>query len=174
MAFIGVIAETKNEMQIKKTLDNCLNSRHKQHTIIAINDKNIENIKNIRFETILITNLDGITDKNAIYSLLKNLKYLVISSDIDTEDIELKNNIKLNVITFGFNQKSTITASSVEDGLIICIQRMILDKNRNCIEPQEIQVKINNKNMSKNTHNSMGIAGIMLIYGIKQIKFWKI
>ena len=164
MAFIGIIAESKNEMQIKRVLDNCLNSRHKEHTIIMINDKNIENIKGIRFETLLITSLTEITNKKLINNLLKNSKYLVISSDINTEDIELTNSIKLNVITFGFNQKSTITASSVEEGIIICIQRRILDINKRYIEPQEIQLRIDNEIMLKNTHNSMGVAGVMLIY----------
>ena len=164
MAFIGVIAESKNEMQIKRILDNSLNSPHKQHTIIAINDKNIENIKNIRFETILITSIDNITNKQIINHLLKNSHYLILSADIDSKDLELNSNIKLNVITFGFNQKSTITASSVEDGLMICIQRKIYDVSGNLIEPQEFEWKELYKIMPKNAHNSMGIAGIMLIY----------
>lgn len=164
VAFIGVIAESKNEIQIKRILDNSLNSKHKQHMIIAINDKNIDNIKNIRFETILVTNLDGITNKNAINELLKNAQYLVISADIDSRGLQLNNNVKLNVITFGFNQKSTITASSVEDGLMIFIQRKIYDINGNPIEPQEIETKNLIKMMPKNAHNSMGIAGIILIY----------
>lgn len=164
MAFIGVIAESKNEMQIKRILDNSLNSKHKEHTIIVINDKNIENIKNIRFETLLIASLDGITNKNTINEFLKNCKYLVISADIDNSAIELNNNIKLNVITFGFNQKSTITASSVEDELMICIQRKIYNINGKVIEPQELKEKNIIYNMPQNAHNSMGIVGIMLIY----------
>lgn len=171
MAFIGVIAESKNEMQIKRCLDNSLNSKHKQHTIIAINDKNIDNIKNIRFETILITSLDNITNKKIINDLLKNSQYLVISADIDSSNIELNNNIRLNVITFGFNQKATITASSVEDDLMISIQRKIYDIDGKPIESQDKEVKIISKNMSKKTHNSMGIAGILLIYKKNQIKF---
>lgn len=171
MAFIGVIAESKNEMQIKRILDNSLNSKHKEHTIIAINDKNIDNIKNIRFETILITSLDSITSKNLINNLLKNSQYLVISADIDSSSIELNNNIRLNVITFGFNQKATITVSSAEDSLIISIQRKIYNIDGKSIEPQDIEVKSISKNMSKNAHNSMGISAIMLIYNKKQIKF---
>ena len=54
MSFIGVIADSKNEMQIKRTLDNSLNSVNKEHTVITINDKSVDNIKNIRFETILV------------------------------------------------------------------------------------------------------------------------
>lgn len=170
MAFIGVIADRKNEMQIKRNLDNSLNLRYKRHTIIAINDKNIENIKSIRFETILIINLDEITNKNAINNLLKNLQYLIISSDIDSSYIKINNNVKINVITFGFNQKSTITASSVEENLILFIQRKIVDINKKTIEPQEIEVKTVSKRNSKNTHNLMGIASTLLVYDKKEIK----
>ena len=165
MAFIGVIAESKNQMQIKRILDNNLNSIHKEHTVIVINDKNIENIKNIRFETLLITSLEAISNKNNINVFIKNCKYLVISADIDISNkIELNNNTKLKIITFGFNQKSTITASSVEDELMICIQRKIYNIYGKIIEPQEIKEKNISENMPQNAHNSMGIAGILLIY----------
>lgn len=171
MAFIGVIAESKNEMQIKRALDNKLNSNHKEHTVIAINDKSINNVRNIRFETILVISLEEITNKDIINDLFKNTKYLVISSDIPYNSLELINNIKLNVITFGFNQKSTITASSVEEGLIICLQRRLIDINKNVLDPQDIEVKVINKSLSNSTHNAMGIAGVLLIYGKREINF---
>ena len=171
MAFIGIIAESKNEAQIKRILDNNLNSPNKEHTVVIINDKSIDNIRNIRFETILVINLDEMTEKKEILNeLFKNTKYLVINSDIDN-NLEIINNIKSNVITFGFNQKATITASSVEESLMLCLQRKIIDINKNVLEPQEIQVKILNKKMSNNTNNSMGIASILLIYGKNEIIF---
>ena len=171
MAFIGIIAESKNEAQIKRILDNNLNSPNKEHTVVIINDKSIDNIRNIRFETILVINLGEMTEKKEILNeLFKNTKYLVINSDIDN-NLEIINNIKSNVITFGFNQKATITASSVEESLMLCLQRKIIDINKNVLEPQEIQVKILNKKMSNNTNNSMGIASILLIYGKNEIIF---
>ena len=172
MAFIGIIAESKNEMQIKRILDNNLNNVNKEHTVIAINDKSIDNIRNIRFETILVMTLDEITqNREIINELFKNTKYLVINSDVNYESLEIINNMKLNVITFGFNQKATITASSVEENLMICVQRKIIDINKNILEPQEISVKIISKKLLNNTHNSMGIASILLIYGEKEIFF---
>ena len=167
MSFIGIISESKNEMQIKRVLDNSLNSKCKKHTIIVINDKNIENIKNIRFETILITNINEITNKNLINYLFKNLRYLIISTDINFTRIELKDNAKLNIITFGFNQKATITVSSAEEELIICIQRKIYNIEGEVIEPQEIKLDMICKNITLNAHNSLGIASIMLIYNKK-------
>ena len=172
MAFIGVIAESKNEMQIKKIISKNLNSENKEHTVITINSKSIDNIKNIRFETILVISLEELSKKySAINEILKNAKYLVINSDIDENNLEFINNTKVNAITFGFNQKATITASSVEDNLMLCIQRKIIDVNRNILEPQEIEVKNNNEKLSNSSHNAMGIASILLIYGKKEIIF---
>ena len=172
MAFIGVIAESKNEMQIKKIISKNLNSENKEHTVITINSKSIDNIKNIRFETILVISLEELSKKySMINEILKNAKYLVINSDIDENNLEFINNTKVNAITFGFNQKATITASSVEDNLMLCIQRKIIDVNRNILEPQEIEVKNNNEKLSNSSHNAMGIASILLIYGKKEIIF---
>lgn len=172
MAFIGVIAESKNEMQIKKIISKKLNSENKEHTVITINSKSIDNIKNIRFETILVISLEELSKKySMINEILKNAKYLVINSDIDENNLEFINNTKVNAITFGFNQKATITASSVEDNLMLCIQRKIIDVNRNSLEPQEIEVKNNNEKLSNSSHNAMGIASILLIYGKKEIIF---
>lgn len=171
MSFIGVIAESKNEMQIKRILDNNLNSPNKEHTIIVINDKSIENVKNIKFETILVITLDEITNKDMINELFEKTKYLIINTDMKISNLELINNMKLKVITFGFNQKATITASSVEENMMLCLQRSIVDIKENVIEPQEIEVKIINKKLSNSTHNVMAIASILLIYGKKEIIF---
>ncbi len=156
---------------LKRILENKLNSPTKEHTIITINDKSIENIKNIRFETILIMDLAKVeNEKGALNELLKNSKYVILNADIET-NLEEINNIKLNIITFGFNSKSTITASSVEEDFIICLQRKIININKEVIEPQEIEVKIANKKLSSRYHNLMGIASILLIYGKTEIFF---
>lgn len=170
MAFIGIITDSKYEIGLKKILDNRLNRVNKEHTVIAINDKNIENIKNIRFETILVIDLKEVKDREeALNELFKNSKYLAINADIE-EDLKMINNMKLNVITFGFNSKSTITTSSVEDNLI-CLQRKIVNVNKEILEPQELEVKIADKKLSSRQHNLMGVASILLIYGNKEIIF---
>ncbi len=172
MAFIGIIADSKNEMQIKRILENNLNTPNKEHTVMVINEKNIENIRNIRFETILVVTLEELTGKeNNINELFENTKYLVINADMNSGNLEVINNMKLNVITFGFNQKATITASSVEESFMLCIQRRLIDTHKNILEPQEIEVKVLNKKLSNSTHNVMGIASILLIYGKKEMFF---
>ena len=171
MAFIGIIADSKQESVLKRILDNRLNRINKEHTIIAINDKSIDNIKNIRFETILVMELNKIKDKQKLLNeLFKNSKYLVINADMDSS-LEIVNNMKLNIITFGFNSKSTITASSVEENFLICVQRKIENINKEVLEPQEIEVKILEKKLSNSSHNLMGITSILLIYGKNEIIF---
>ena len=73
-------------------------------------------------------------------------------------------NIETTVISYGFNSKSTITASSVgEERILICVQREFENIFKQKVEPQEISVK----NELKNEYISMGIASICLLYGIK-------
>lgn len=171
MAFIGIIADSKYEGEIKRILDNKLNSVNKEHTVILINDKSIDNMKNIRFETILVIDLSRVKGKEEMLNeLFQNSKYLVVNADMEN-DLELINNMKLNVITFGFNSKSTITASSVEENLLICLQRKIENIDKEVLEPQEIKVKIESKKLSNSSHNLMGIASALLIYGKKEIFF---
>lgn len=171
MAFIGVIADSKYESEIKRILDNSLNRVNKEHTVIEINDKSIENIKNIRFETILVADLSRVKGKEeSLNELFENSKYLIVNADMEN-DLELINNMKLNIITFGFNSKSTITASSVENNFLICLQRKIVNINKKVLEPQEIKVKVQSKKMSSCHHNLMGIAAMLLIYGKEEIIF---
>lgn len=171
VAFIGIIADSKCEVQLKRILENKLNSPNKEHTIIAINDKSISNIKNIRFETILVLDLSKVEkEEELLNELFKNTKYLSLNADMN-QSLEIINNMKLNIITFGFNSKSTITASSVEENFIICLQRKIENINKEIIEPQEIEIKIIDKKLSSRHHNLMAIASILLIYGKKEIFF---
>ena len=171
MAFIGVISEYQDEKQLKKILNEKLNEEHKEHTIISINDKSIENIKNIRFETILVMDLKRVkTKENILNELFENAKYIVINADME-ESLDMINNMKLNIITFGFNSKSTITASSVEEEILICLQRKIVNIEGKSLETQEIEAKVEDKKLLKNIHNLMGISSILLIYGKNEIFF---
>ncbi len=166
MAFIGIIADNKHECGLKKFLDNVLNKSNKEHTIILINEKSIDNIKNIKFETILVMNINAVKEKKDILNeIFKKTRYLVINADMDVNLEEIIDSVELNIITFGFNSKSTITASSVEEEPLICVQRKVINIDGKTIEPQEIKVKIVDKSISTSNHNMMGITSILLIYG---------
>lgn len=163
MAFIGIISDSKSEKIIKMILDERLGNAN---NIIIINSKSIENLRNIKFETILIANNNNIITENkeTLKRIINNTKYLIINADIELE-LQFEEQIELNVITFGFNPKATITASSVEDDILLCIQRNIKDIYGNVIEQQEMKIRFFGENIGINTNNLMGISSIMLLYG---------
>lgn len=169
MALIGIICDKKNENYLIKTLENNFNRNKKQNTVIVINEKSINNIQNVQFETILIcdNNEEVISKKEIIKKLLINVKYLIINADIKI-NLELLNNMNLNVITYGFNSKSTVTASSVEEDVLICIQRKILNINNNMVDEQEI--KVNTSKEKIKIEMLMAVATTMVIYEIDDIK----
>lgn len=163
MALIGIISDSKSEKVISELLEEKLGN---SNNIIVINSKSVENLKNIKFETVLILNNNKITEENseAFSKIIKNSRYLIINADIELQ-IKLEENIELNIITFGFNPKSTITASSVEESILICIQRNLRDINNKILEQQEIKISFFGENIGINTNNLIGISSILLLYG---------
>ena len=143
MFFIGIVTNQKNELFIKEKLENIT----PDSIIIFITEKNIDNIKNIKFETILL-DTQIIKKKKEIRKIISSCKYLVINNDIEIDDSIIES-MDLSIITYGFNGKSTFTISSIDENkLIICLQRIIFKENNMQIEPQEYEVKIN-KNVDK-------------------------
>ena len=161
MSFIGIIADKKNEIEIENLLQNKLKKQNIE--IIKVNEKSINNIKNVKFNTILISGINQVFKyNNLIIKLLKETHYLVINNDIE-EILKAVSNLETIVISYGFNSKSTITASSVSDEeMLICVQREFDNIQRQKVELQEISIK----KISKNEYNSLGIATICLLYGI--------
>lgn len=161
MSFIGILTDLKNETYTRNALKKDFSSQHDQ--VIFINHKNIQNIKNIRFESILLDAEDCI-DVGILERIVMNSKNLIIHADNKSVMNKL-NNTNLQVITFGFNPKSTVTISSVtEDCILMCIQRKIQSMSGEIIEPQEIKIDIKrNENIMANT--VIGIQIVRLIYG---------
>ena len=137
MFFIGIVTNQKNELFIKKKLENIM----PVSSIIFITEKNIDNIKNIKFETILLDN-QIIKKKKEIRKIISSCKYLILNNDMEIDDSIIES-MDLTIITYGFNGKSTFTISSIDENkLIICLQRIIFKENNIQIEPQEYEVKI--------------------------------
>ena len=155
MFFIGIVSEEKNEKQIK----DILKQKIENENVVFINEKNIENIKNIKFKIIVLNK--GIDNKN-IKNILLNAEYLILNSDINVK-IDLIENLDLKVITYGFNSKSTVTASSVtEEEMLICVQRNIINIKGKKIEPQEINIE---KDIMLDNYDNMYIMCLATIYG---------
>lgn len=159
MLYIGIITNQKNEMYIKKELMS-ISGIKTNYSIIFINEKNIDNLQAIKFEIILL-DIEIKSKKREIREKLLNSNFLVLNNDrvIDKSILE---NIKIPVVTYGFNSKSTFTISSIEENsLIICLQRIIFNKNNNIIEPQEYKVK-NSENTEK--YAIIGTEILKIIY----------
>ncbi len=159
--FVGIIAENKNIQFIKKMLNPLL----KNVKIICITNENIDNLKNVTFDIIVVFNsLKKLIFKlEVLKQMLIKTRWIILNSDIK-ENIECIENLTLNVITFGFNSKATITTSSIqEDEIFVCIQRSIkIDKN-NQIEPQEIKINYSKEKIEDYAVCVMGIVGILKI-----------
>lgn len=160
MFFIGIISDKdydKIETELYKKLD------EKEYSIINITNETIKNIKNIKFDTILIANGNNLSSKNSevLKKIIDNSKYLVINTDIDN-DLKILEKIETNVITYGFNSKTTITTSSIkQEEILVCIQRNIKNINGKTIEQQEKKVNISEK---YNINYMLGIIAILIIF----------
>ena len=163
MPFIGIITDKKNEAEIENLLQDKFKEKNINAEIIRINEKSIENIKNVKFNVILINGINNVFKyKDLLNKTIEGAQYLVINSDIE-EILKYIVNIEATVISYGFNSKSTITASSVSDeAMLICVQREFENIEHRKIDLQEINLK----NKSKNKYISLGIASICLLYGI--------
>lgn len=162
MAFIGVITSSKNEEVLKKAIEEILQSNTSNHNVIIINKENIDNMKNIKFNSIIINKENNIKESKKIVlkQVLKNAKYLIINSDIYTR-LDIIYNLNITVITFGYNLKATLTASSVNDErILLCLQRNIVVDNKIKIEPKEILAKV----VENDVYTTMAVNIVRLLY----------
>ena len=159
MAFVGIISN----FEVFSFLED--NNHNKNVNIININKNNVKNLKNIRFETIVICNdiNEMENGKKYLNEIIKNSKYLVINSDYNSNN-EIFDCCEKRIITYGTNQKATITTSSVkEDEILICIQRNIKTIKNKIIEIQECRLKNENINNTK-VYNLLASFVIELLY----------
>lgn len=156
MIFIGIVTDTKSENNITELLKN--NNSLNENNVIFIKEKNIDNIKNVHFDTVIINR--EFEKMEELNNLLNNAKNIVINMDVNINVQEL-NVINANIITYGFNSKSSITISSVTaDDVLICIQRNI-NSNYGVVELQEIKIE-NNNNYS--IYDLIAVLIMFLIY----------
>lgn len=158
MPFIGVIADEKNENFIRREIVDNLKLR--ESSVLFIKEKSIENIKNIKFEAIILAR--KFKNMEILKKMLANTNYLIVNTD-RIKTLEIFNEFNLKIFTFGFNSKADVTASSVtEDGVLICVQREIQTIKGNIIEPQEIKI-----NSEEDAEGVMAVEVTLLIYETK-------
>ena len=136
MYFIGFITESKNEDYLNEIFRKYFKGKY---TFIFIKENNIDNIKNVSFETIVL--MREFKEQTALNKIIQKAKYFILNSDLDYSIEFTQNNIK-RIITYGFNNKAMITASSVSnDEILFCIQENIYTINNNLIEVRRNKLK---------------------------------
>lgn len=141
MAFIGIISDSKKYDLIKRFI-NTENNKN-QFTLININSRSIANIKNVKFDVIVILNLPKNKDEYIEYleQICSEVKILVINSDVEINGFLQE--VKTNIITFGVNHLSTVTFSSAtDDSVLISVQRNYKGLKGNIVEVGEYDIQI--------------------------------
>ncbi len=137
MAVIGIIEKNNNIIEMEKTLEKY---NMNKENIIMISEEKIENIKNVKFDILVINDL--INKNSLLCKIIETSKYLIINTDYK-ENLQLLSKIEnTHVITFGFNKRATITIISNEDNeIILDIQREFENLYYEKIESQEIKLE---------------------------------
>ena len=150
MSLIGIIANKKDIKAIKNSI------KQNNIEIVGITKESIENIKNVKFDEIIVMKKIHLTEEQSkkLNEIVSKAEYIIINADINIEPKEpIKKPIK--VITFGFNSKSTITISSVkENKIMIYIQRKIEKSNKEIIEEEEKELKVDEK-LNEKIYNNL-------------------
>lgn len=163
MSFIGVVASKKCFENIKKKMAEEL----KEETInlLHINLRSIENVKNIKFETIIVEdNLEKFQNhKEILKKMLEKAQYVLINTDRNKEIQK-----EPNQITYGLNQKADVTVSSIsETDILVYWQKSLQDKEGNKVEIEERRIKKEERQLLK-TYEILIVYTLFKIY-IKNI-----
>lgn len=144
-------------------------------TIIDINPKIINSIEaiGIDFNILVHTFLNQKDYKNKkLKKIFKNSKHIIANCDEDNWTSLLDNNIESIVITYGFNNKATINPSSYNiHDLIetnICLQREINTINGDVVEPFELPIKIDSREIL-HIYSVLAIISCSLLLGIDMV-----
>jgi len=162
MTFIGMVSDYKSFENIKEILKK--NSKN-DINLIHVGKKSISNIKNIRFETIIIDSSLNEFEEETL--LIENLclyaRYIAINTDINIEVPEFVKKSKARIITYGLNQKATVTISSItESSILIYLQKNLRNIKGKNIEIGEKRIKVSEENKLK-TYEVLIIYIIFLI-----------
>ena len=163
MHFIGIFSNHSEYEMIKQNIIKIVN--RKDLEFIHISSKNIENMKNIIFETIVLCNQEKMdhVQKTILNKICSNCMFIIVNADVFC-NTEIISNKKTNCISYGLNQKSTITISSIqEDKAILSIQRDIKNLQQKTIEMGEISIDLE-QYKRKNIENLLAIFTVYFIY----------
>lgn len=161
MSFIGVISDNKCYEKIKEKILEI----YSEPSIIHINKKSVENIKNVKFEMIIINEeLEKWQDKKEfLQTIIYNARYLLLNSDINLI-FNYDKNKDLEIITYGLNRKATVTVSSISDlEIIVYLQKNILNSKNKLVEITEKEIKFKEESKCK-TYEILILYIISILY----------
>ena len=138
MYLVGIIEKTCNTIEMNRILEK--NNIYKLYTISKMNEKNIDNFKNVKFDVIILNyEISFENCKTNIRNILNNSKIVLLNIDYK-RNLKIVENIESQVITYGFNKKATVTITSCdEDNIILGVQRGIMNLKKQKIENQELK-----------------------------------
>ncbi len=166
MHFIGIFSNYLEYEIINQNIIKILNRT--DLTFIHLSSKNIENMRNIVFETIVLCHQEVLNEeqRKILNKLCSNSRVVIVNADVFC-NTKIISNKKINCISYGLNQKSTITISSIqEDKAILSIQRNIHNLEDKTIEMGEIGINLKNYKPSQ-IENIFAIFAIYFIYSRK-------
>lgn len=135
MSLIGILTEPKNKAYLKEEV-----KKRRLGDVFFLTENTIQNMHNVKFDIFLLGK-KVTKNQELVREIAKRTDYFILNSDIK-ENLQLLENLDLKIITYGYNQKATITTSSVEENkVILCLQRGIKNIYEEGIEPQEIKLE---------------------------------
>ncbi len=162
MSFIGIVANRKCFEKLRREIME--NLQKEEINLIQINLRSIENVKNIKFETIIVEdNLDKFRKyRDVIEKICKQTQYLMINTDRNPETKVIG---KMgNKITYGLNHKALVTVSSISDtDILIYWQKNLQNKEGKRIEIEERRIKKKEKSLLK-TYDILIIFALFKMY----------
>lgn len=158
MSLIGILTQNQNKAYLREEL-----KKRKLEDVFFLTESTAQNMRNVKFDTFLLGK--KITEKQEmIREIAKRTDYFILNSDVK-ENLQLLENLDLKIITYGYNQKASITTSSVEDEkVIVCLQRGIKNIYQEEIEPQEMELEIDK---SDNNSAVLELASLLFLYSKK-------
>jgi len=90
-----------------------------------------------------------------VFSLMDEKGVAIVNVD-DSDIIQMLTEMKYRFVTYGFNDKASVTTSSIgdsvfTDGFICCLQQPISTQNGRIIEPQEYKLKFAESEFDSNS-----------------------
>ncbi len=160
MSVVGIITSQNNIIEIEEKIKrNQINEKN----IIIITKENIGNIKNVKFDIVVI--FDKIQEQEELKKVVRESKCVLLNSDYKENLKLIDEHTNSYVITFGYNSRASITIVSNEnEEIILEIQREINLNKKQKIECQEI--KMNNNFAKKYIYEEIAMKILTILLKI--------